>query len=85
MSKESSRRYLEKKGFLKPKPTTFSRSENGVRYQYDDRIARRFAGWSYTQRKAGKEPVFGDFYNVLPKQDQATISVTQIFKDNETN
>lgn len=81
MSKGSHRRYLEKKGFLKPKPTSFSRSEEGMRYQYDNRIANKFAGWSSKQRDAGKIPTFRDFYNDLGRDDQNQITVTEIFKD----
>lgn len=82
--KGARRRYLESKGFIKPKTTVLSRSEGGRRYQYDTRIANRFAHWSTAQRDAGKVPMFGEFYNELPPDDQQQITITQIFTNNET-
>lgn len=80
----SKRRYLEKKGFLKPKPTIFSKSEDGKRYQYNVRIANKFSGWSTGQRDKGINPLFSVFYEGLEKEFKEQITVTQIFKDNET-
>lgn len=81
MSKE----YLIKKGFLKPKDhSTLSRSEGGKRYQYNVRIANKFAGWSTGQRDKGITPLFADFYKGLEQEFKEQITVTEIFKDNET-
>lgn len=85
MSKNSHRRYLERKGFIKPKDhSSFSKSEEGVRYEYNDRIWNKFTKWSTKQRDDGKVPLFRDFYNELTPENKEQITVTQIFKDNET-
>lgn len=81
MSKNSHRRYLERNGFRKPKDNSFSKSEAGVRYEYNDRIWNKFTRWSTKQRDAGIAPTFKDFYNELTPENQEQIIVTQIFKD----
>jgi hypothetical protein len=81
MSKNSNRRYLERTGFIQPKPKSFSRSEEGNRYEYDSRIAGKFAGWSSVQRNAGKTPMFKEFYHTLDQDDKALVTVTEVFKN----
>lgn len=81
MSKGSRRRYMENTGFRKPKDHVSSKSENGIRYQYDDRIWNKFTKWSSKQRDAGLTPTFRDFYNALPDEDKKTITVTEVFKN----
>jgi len=80
--KGARRRYQERRRLLnQSKPSTYSRSEEGIRYQYDNRIANQFAGWSSKQRDAGQTPTFRDFYNELEPDDQNQITVTEIFKN----
>lgn len=80
--KGARRRYQERRRLLKQsKPTTYSRSEDGSRYEYDNQIANKFAGWSTKQRDAGKVPTFRDFYKELPEEDKSTITVTEVFKN----
>ena len=82
MSKDSRRRYYERAGFIKPKDnSTFSRSEDGKRYQYDNRIANMFTKWSSDRRDKGIMPMFGDFYSELKQEDREQIAVTEIFKN----
>lgn len=82
----SKRRYLIKKGFLKPKDNApLSRSEGGKRYQYDHNIANKYSGWSRKQRDQGITPTFKAFLNELQPGDKEQISITEIFKDNETS
>jgi hypothetical protein len=81
--KGSRKRYQEKRGYIIPNPTSFSKSEEGSRYQYDTRIANKFAGWSTKQRDAGLTPTFKNFYNELPDEDKKTITVTEVFKSTE--
>jgi hypothetical protein len=80
--KAARRRYMEKRGLIAPKPTSFSRSEDGTRYEYNDRIASKFAGWSTVQRNAGKVPTFKEFYNQMEPDDKALVTATEVFKSN---
>lgn len=77
---EKKRRYLESKGFINPKPTSLTRSEDGTRYEYDLRIANMFTKWSSEKRDSGQAPTFGDFYNDLNNDDKHRIIVTEVFK-----
>jgi hypothetical protein len=86
--KGARRRYQERRRRLKQsKPTSFTRTEGDIRYEYNHRIANLFAGWSTQQRDKGITPVFGDFYNQLQQEDRDHVTIGTSLKNsnNETS
>jgi hypothetical protein len=75
-AKLRAKQYAVKHGLIAKKPATFKKTESGVQYEYPIPIANRFCGWSAQRRNSNQDYDFRIFYEELPEDQKAAVTVT---------
>ena len=60
------------------KPSSYRRTEGNLKFEYSNKVANAFSGWSTPVRDSGIEPLFKDFYDQLEPRHQQEITVISV-------
>jgi hypothetical protein len=79
-SHQKKRQYQIKRGLIQKKPEFLSRTVDGIKYLYPERMDPIFNGWAASQRKLNRPYYFDSYYQQLPPDHKALITVTRLNK-----